>query len=225
MNIFRIKPNLSICFILSIGLTGCFSKKNDLEEYSYNLGLQMGYGIREQKISLNEKAFFKGLKEGLNPNSDSPSIKEVHQTLMNYQQNQNSKNNAELVKRGLEAEDYLRKNQSAPDIKLLDDGLQYKIVSKGHGRQPKLSDTVVLKYQGRLLDESVFVDSSDKESPKEFKVVDMISAWRKVLPLMNEGQKVIIFSGPQHAFGIRGTTGVPPQSLVIYDLELVKVKP
>ncbi len=108
------------------------------------------------------------------------------------------------------------------------EGFYYSIEQKGSGKKPRGGDTVSVHYVGMLLDGTVF-SSIQKGETFEFplgqKPPAVIPGWEKALTLMNKGSRGI-FIFPSHlAYGTKGSRdGVPPNSIVVFDVELVDVK-
>ena len=123
--------------------------------------------------------------------------------------------------------DYLAKN-AAFSPKKTSEGFYYSIDQKGSGKKPQGGDTVSVHYVGMLLDGTVF-SSMQKGETFEFplgqKPPAVIPGWEKAITLMNQGSKgTFIF--PSHlAYGTKGSQdGVPPNAVVVFNVELVDVK-
>lgn len=123
--------------------------------------------------------------------------------------------------------DYLSKNTSFKPQKT-SSGFYYTIEKKGLGEKPNDGDTVSVHYVGMLLDGTVF-SSMQKGETFEFPLGQeppaVIPGWEKAITLMNKGSKgTFIF--PSHlAYGTKGSQdGVPPNSVVVFNVELVDVK-
>ena len=55
-------------------------------------------------------------------------------------------------------EKFLAANAKKPGVKVLPSGLQYKVITEGHGEGPKASfDEVEVIYEGRLIDGTVLM--------------------------------------------------------------------
>lgn len=54
-------------------------------------------------------------------------------------------------------EKFLAANAKKPGVKVLPSGLQYKVITEGHGEVPKASDEVEVIYEGRLIDGTVLM--------------------------------------------------------------------
>ena len=122
---------------------------------------------------------------------------------------------------------FLAENAKKEGVKTLPSGLQYKVLKKGKGgKSPKLTDTVVAHYRGTLLDGTEFDSSYRRNEPLELPVGGVIPGWIEALQLMHVGDKWQLFIPSDLAYGPRGTPGgpIPPNSTLIFDIELLGIK-
>ena len=103
-------------------------------------------------------------------------------------------------------------------------GLQYKVMKEGNGAQPKSSDTVTVNYRGTLLDGTEFDSSYKRGQPATFAVGGVIKGWTEALQLMKVGSKYQLFIPANLAYGEQGRPGIPPNSILIFEVELMDVK-
>ncbi len=103
-------------------------------------------------------------------------------------------------------------------------GLQYKIIKKGTGDIPKANDEVLVHYEGRLLDGTVF-DASRKhgDKPLQFRANQVIKGWTEALTMMPVGSKWQLFIPYKLAYGDRAAGQIKPYSTLIFDVELVGI--
>ncbi len=64
--------------------------------------------------------------------------------------------------------DFLVENAKRDGVTTTESGLQYEVIEKAEGAQPKVSDVVSVHYQGTLVDGSVFDSSIERGEPVEF---------------------------------------------------------
>ena len=85
-------------------------------------------------------------------------------------------------------EKFLAANAKKPGVKVLPSGLQYKVITEGHGEVPKASDEVEVIYEGRLIDGTVFDATSKHGGSKtdKFRANGLIKGWTEALTLMPE---------------------------------------
>jgi FKBP-type peptidyl-prolyl cis-trans isomerase FklB len=120
---------------------------------------------------------------------------------------------------------FLAANAKKPGVMVTHDGLQYRIIHNGFGKQPTAFDTVNVLYRGSLIDGTVF-DSTEPGYPASFQVDGVIPGWTEALQRMREGDEWQIVIPANLAYGVRGAPPtIPPDQTLIFDVQLVKVLP
>jgi len=119
---------------------------------------------------------------------------------------------------------FLAENAKKEGVISTPSGLQYKVLVKGEGEVPQLSDKVLVNYEGRLIDGTVF-DASNKhgDKPASFRPDQVISGWTEALTMMPVGSKWQLFIPFELAYGERNTGQIKPYSALIFDVELVGI--
>lgn len=115
----------------------------------------------------------------------------------------------------------------AAGFKSTDSGLRYQIIQKGNGKKAVKGQQVSVHYKGQLADGTVFDSSYKRNQPLEFQVGvgQVISGWDEGILLLNEGDKARLVIPSDLGYGSRGAGGViPPDAVLVFDVELVKVK-
>jgi FKBP-type peptidyl-prolyl cis-trans isomerase len=105
----------------------------------------------------------------------------------------------------------------------LPDGLRYQIQSPGTGNPPKPTDTVKVNYTGTLIDGNVFDSSERQGKPVEFQLDKVIPGWTEGLQKIAKGGKMKLFVPPQLGYGDDGRPGIPPGSVLVFDIEIVDI--
>ena len=143
-------------------------------------------------------------------------------SLDTYLSAQEEKILAEKNKGTIEAGDKFRADYAKKDgVKKTANGVLYKIESLGEGSSPTLSDTVKVHYKGTLVDGSVFDSSYDRGQPIEFKLDNLIPAWKEAIPMLKKGGKMQIVVPPEQGYGSRAAGKIPPNSTLVFDIELL----
>ena len=119
---------------------------------------------------------------------------------------------------------FLEENAKKDDVIVTPSGLQYKVLVKGEGQVPQPSDKVMVNYEGRLIDGTVF-DASAKhgDKPAEFTPTQVIRGWTEALTMMPVGSKWQLYIPQELAYGERNAGQIKPYSALIFDVELVGI--
>lgn len=118
-------------------------------------------------------------------------------------------------------------------------GLYYTVLKEGTGAKPKDGQTAKLNYIGTLPDGTMF-DTSLEDVAKENGLYNpgrdygpipvtvgpqgrVIQGWKEAISLMRVGDKYKVVIPPQLGYGARGGGPIPPNSYLIFEMELVEV--
>ena len=123
-----------------------------------------------------------------------------------------------------EGRQFLAENATKEGVKTLPSGLQYKVLREGTGAMAEVNDEVVVKYEGRLIDGTVF-DSSYERNPQtsKFRPNQVIKGWTEALTMMPAGSKWELYIPENLAYGERQAGKIPPFSTLIFTVEVEEV--
>ena len=120
-----------------------------------------------------------------------------------------------------------KKDQKLTDQQLITtaSGLQYEVVKKADGPQPKPTDVVTVHYEGKLVDGTVFDSSIKRGTPIDLPVNGVIPGWVEALQLMHVGEKIKLYIPSELAYGAQSPSpAIPANSVLVFDLELLGIK-
>ncbi len=198
--------------------------KDQKDKVSYSIGLNIGLNMSKQNIPINPDALAAGMRDGL-ANKPKMTETEVRDTMMAFEKDMAEKQKAAGEKNASDGTKFLEDNKKKPGVKTTASGLQYKSLKEGTGPQPKASDTVTVNYRGTLMDGSEFDSSYKRGEPATFPLGGVIKGWTEGLQLMKKGSKYQFFIPANLAYGERSPgAGIPPNSTLIFEVELLDVK-
>lgn len=202
---------------------------SETQKVGYSFGYLMGKGNREAINDLDMNAFISGFKTGYADQKATLTEDEIRTTLMAYKQRREAEEMKEIQKMGAEniqkGTVFLAENAKKAGIKTTASGLQYEVLKDGSGVNPKATDQVQVHYEGKLLDGTVFDSSVARGEPATFPLNGVISGWTEGVQLMKEGAKYRFYIPSALAYGETGAGSIPPNSVLIFDVELLKVNP
>lgn len=136
--------------------------------------------------------------------------------------NQKKKLGQEALTKG---QDFLASNKEEEGVQVTDSGLQYKVLQKGDGgSSPAATSKVKVHYHGTLVDGKVFDSSVQRGQPITFGLNQVIPGWTEGLQLMSTGDKYRLFIPANLAYGSRSMGGIPANSALIFDVELLGIE-
>jgi FKBP-type peptidyl-prolyl cis-trans isomerase FkpA len=125
-------------------------------------------------------------------------------------------------------------------VKTTPSGLKYFITHPSLKVKPLTGDTLLVNYTGRTLDGKVFDSSIQADAQKaglnqpgrNYEPISVvvgtgavIKGWDEGLLLLNEGSKATFIIPSGLAYGEQGQGDIQPFSTLVFDVELVKIKP
>ncbi len=104
-------------------------------------------------------------------------------------------------------------------------GLKYTDLVEGTGASPQTGQNVVVHYTGTLEDGTKFDSSRDRNQPFQFKigVGQVIKGWDEGVSTMKVGGRRQLIIPPDLGYGARGIGPIPPNSTLLFDVELLKI--
>jgi FKBP-type peptidyl-prolyl cis-trans isomerase len=209
-------------------MNGQVELKTEQDSLAYAIGLQWGKNLMVDDLKLNSEVIKAGLEDAYKeaPKLTDAEMQTILTSLQQKLQDKRMKEQQQASSKNLEKADaFLAKNKSANGVKTTASGLQYQVMKEGNGVSPKATDNVKVHYHGTLLDGTVFDSSVQRGEPAEFPLNRVIPGWTEGLQLMKKGAKYKFFIPPGLAYGAQGAGTIGPNSLLIFEVELIDVTP
>jgi FKBP-type peptidyl-prolyl cis-trans isomerase FklB len=122
-------------------------------------------------------------------------------------------------------EEFLKNNKTKAGVVNLQSGLQYKVLKEGTGPIPTDSSTVVVNYEGKLLNGTIFDSSYQRGESASFPVTGVIAGWTEALKLMKKGSIWELYIPSNLAYGEQGSpSAIGPNETLIFKVELLDVQ-
>lgn len=221
------KQALVLGAVAVVGLFGCEKKaklNSDQEKASYAIGQQIGKSLKMQNADVVVPSLVAGMNDAIDGKDSKLKPEEMQKALQSMQESAMKKAMAQAEENQKKGDDFLNANKAKPGWKVTDDGLQYNCEKEGTGASPKDTDTVKVHYTGTLTTGEKFDSSRDRNEPAEFPVNGVIPGWTEALKLMKVGSRCNLAIPAKLAYGPQGRPGIPPNSVLLFDVELLDVK-
>jgi len=115
--------------------------------------------------------------------------------------------------------------ENSLDMKKTKSGIHYKIENIGNGWGPVSDSNITLNYTCKNLNGETFWSTYSKGKPSKMMLREYIRAFSEILPMIREGGKVKMIVPSILAYGRDGwKSTIPPNTVLIYDLELVDME-
>jgi FKBP-type peptidyl-prolyl cis-trans isomerase FklB len=194
---------------------------NQLDSISYGLGIVLGTTIKNAGITaIRDEMFVKAIDDAIQGNKPLLSIDDANVFLDSYVEHLGEIKARENLKMG---EKFLTENAKRDSVVTMQNGLQYKIIRDGQGNSPVDTSIVTVHYTGRMIDGTIFDSSVERGEPAQFPVNRVIPGWTQALKLMKPGAKWVLYLHPSLAYGDKVMRTIPPNSVLIFDVELLSV--
>ena len=213
-------------------------KQISAKEKAYVSGLSIGQQVAsdmfeninesiftgDSTMSLNKENYLAGFLDGAkNKSFITPDSANVYSRVKGKEVKERSIANlySEYKKQN---EDFLEDNKTKEGVKVTPSGLQYKILTEGHGEIPTDSVKVEVHYEGKMIDGTKFDSSYDRKKSSTFSPYNVIQGWREASTMMPVGSKWEIYIPQELGYGAMGTSAIKPFSTLIFQVELLGIQ-
>ena len=198
--------------------------KSEKEKMSYIIGMDVGKNLKTQPVDIDLNIVIRGIKDAFLAGKPLLTEQEVQETIAVFQKEMIEKQQALTEKTKKEREAFLGGDKKKEGIVTLPSGLQYKVIKRGIGRKPKLTDRVTVHYRSTLIDGTELYNSYLRGQPETLAIKDALPGLMEALPLMQEGAKWLLFIPPELAYGERGGgDAIGPNAALIFEIELISI--
>ncbi|MBI1317846.1 MAG: peptidylprolyl isomerase [Candidatus Hydrogenedens sp.] len=204
-------------------------KTDELAVQAYALGVSIGNSVKCAPDGFPVDDMVRGLKAALAGDEPEISAADVQKALQKFNLAARSWMMECREKEGADneakAKAFLETNAKEDGWKVTDSGLQYMVIEAGDGASPTAKDQVTVHYRGTLTDGTQFDSSYDRGQPTTFFLNQVIPGWTEGLQLMKPGAKFKFAIPPDLGYGVNSPGSIPPNSVLIFEVELLEVTP
>lgn len=198
---------------------------SDAAKASYTIGYGMSDDMRSRMSEdFNGDAFLAGVSDAIAKELPKVSQEEGQRTMRAMGERAQAAAQQEAEASMATGAEYLAKNAEREEVTVLPSGLQYEVLTAGTGPNPEATDTVTTHYEGKLINGEIFDSSIERGEPASFPLNRVIPGWTEALQLMQPGAKWRLFIPPGLAYGERAAGSIPPNSTLIFEVELLSIQ-
>ncbi|TVR43689.1 MAG: FKBP-type peptidyl-prolyl cis-trans isomerase [Planctomycetota bacterium] len=193
---------------------------------SYIMGYYMSQQIMGQlsQGGFDQQLAMAGLSAGLQGQPPLISQDQWQAIMQAFQQQGEERDRVTAARNQAAAEQHLADIAKKDGVTVTASGLAYEVITPAEGPKPSATSTVKVHYHGTLLNGSVFDSSVERGEPVEFPLNRVIPGWTEGLQKMPVGSKFRFHIPANLAYGSEGRPGIPPNSLLIFEVELLSIK-
>lgn len=222
------------------GLNEAVNAGDNKKKAAYYAGLQIGMQVSQQMIkginmeifgddstrTISLKNFMAGFISGTTGKDALMSIDEASMTAQTMMQTVKTRvTNEKYGEWKKQCEDFMAEIAKKEGIKELGDGIYYEVLTEGTGAIPADTSRVQVNYEGKLLNDTIFDSSYQRNEPTKFRCNQVIPGWTKALTSMPVGSTWMVYIPQEQAYGEqdRGEK-LPPFSCLIFKIELLGIE-
>ena len=197
----------------------------EIQKISYIIGYEQGMNLKTMTEQTGEEldleVFNKAIADAFNGKESALTDEQVQAVGKAYEERKVKEAADKAAKNKAEGDKFLAENKTKEGVKTTASGLQYKVITEGTGKSPKATDTVIVHYEGKLINGKVFDSSYERGMPAQFVVNGVIKGWTEGLQLMKEGGKYEFYIPSELAYGEAGNPMIEPNSVLTFTVELL----
>jgi FKBP-type peptidyl-prolyl cis-trans isomerase len=192
----------------------------DSMQILHNLGWFISQNVQQFDLNEAEKeAFMTGFSNGLEGGEGPEDTQAADAEIRNFLQTRFE------AKQKTENAAFIKEVESIEGIKQSDTGLYYKIIEPGTGPKATRADKVTVHYVGTLPDGTTFDSSRERGQPATFPVSGVVPGFGEGVQMIGEGGKIKLYIKPELGYGSRPAGKIPPNSFLVFDVEMIEVLP
>ncbi|MET0042428.1 MAG: FKBP-type peptidyl-prolyl cis-trans isomerase [Candidatus Thiodiazotropha sp. 6PLUC3] len=191
------------------------------QKYSYAVGLQIGQMlVAQDATNLDIDAFSAAVSDFLQKKQPQLKQEEMQAALKAHFDKLKEVKNA-LAKENLEkGKKYREEDAKREGVTVLENGLQFEVLTPGDGPSPKAEDKVEVHYKGTLIDGTMFDSSYSRGKPTQFSLNGVVPGFREAISRMQPGAKWRVVMPPELAYGVKGAgKKIGPNETLVFEIE------
>lgn len=222
------------------GLNDGANAGDDKKKQAYYAGLQIGQQVSTQMIAglnheifgedstkyVSQNNFMAGFVAGTTNKDALMTMEEATEFAQTKMQTiKASQMEVQYGDNKKAGEEFMAEIAKKEGVKQLENsGVYYEVIKEGNGQIPADTSSVKVRYEGTLIDGTVFDGNMDAEKPITFRCNNVIPGWTMALTHMPAGSKWKVYIPQEMAYGEREAGDkIKPFSTLIFVIDLISV--
>ena len=199
--------------------------KSQKPKFSYSVGYRLALSLMNEGLDVEPAAFSAAMKDALSGAKAAMTTEEMQASMAAERDKQLKLLQDKVSANKKTGDKYRADNAKKAGVKSLDNGIQYKVINSGKGKQASKDSEVTVHYKGTLINGTEFDSSYKRDKPATFGLTGVIKGWQEVVPLMKVGDKWEVVIPPEFAYADKGAgAAIGPGETLIFEIELLEVK-
>lgn len=208
--------------MIAVSAYGADGPKTEEQKTLYTVGLIMARQLSVFNLTPSEFEIVRqGLMDGMTgkkPLVDIDAYKKKTQELAV------ARRDAQGERQAVEAGQFIEKAAGEKGAVKTASGMVFISINEGSGASPTPTDMVRVNYRGTLIDGREFDSSYIHGKPYETQLNKSMKCWIEGLQRMKQGGRARLVCPPETAYGKAATGIIPPNAMLVFDIELLDVK-
>ena len=198
--------------------------KDHKQKFSYSVGYRLALSLKAEGLDVDPAAFSAAMKDALSNGKAAMTTEEMQAALTAERDKQLKVLEEKVAENKKKGDKYRADNAKKEGVKSLDNGIQYKVITTGKGKQAAADSEVTVHYRGSLINGTEFDSSYKREKPATFGLSGVIKGWQEIVPMMKEGDKWAVVIPPELGYAEKGAgDAIGPGETLLFEIELIKV--
>ena len=198
--------------------------KDHKQKFSYSVGYRLALSLKAEGLDVDPVAFSSAMKDALSDGKAAMTTEEMQAALTAERDKQLKVLQDKVAENKKVGDKYRADNAKKEGVKTLDNGIQYKVITSGKGKQASAESEVTVHYSGTLVNGTEFDSSYKRDKPATFGLTGVIKGWQEIVPMMKEGDKWAVVIPPELGYAEKGAgNAIGPGETLLFEIELIKV--
>ncbi|GMR05729.1 MAG: FKBP-type peptidyl-prolyl cis-trans isomerase [Gammaproteobacteria bacterium] len=199
--------------------------KSHKQKFSYAVGYRLAMSLKNEGLDVEPAAFSAAMKDALSGAKAAMTTEAMQAAMVAERDKQLKVLKDKITANKKTGDKYRADNAKKSGVKSLDNGIQYRVIQSGKGKQAAKDSEVTVHYKGKLISGAEFDSSYKRKKPATFGLTGVIKGWQEVVPLMKVGDKWEVVIPPELAYADKGAgSTIGPGETLIFEIELLEVK-